>query len=115
MSIDFRRRSLVLGSATAAALAQFGVAPGAFAQSGRLSVPTVDSLTIRVITDSSYDTPRVGTSKWVKTRRAGLVSAARTCGRRCTANGASRSRSSRASAPTRARSCSISATRRTRT
>jgi len=75
MSIDLRRRNIVLGSATAAALAQLGLARGAFAQSNRLSsVPTVDSLTIRVITDSSYDTPRVGTSKWVKTRRAGLVS-----------------------------------------
>lgn len=74
MSIDLRRRSIVLGSATAATLAQFGIAPGASAQSGKLSVPTVDSLTIRVITDSSYDTPRVGGSKWVKTRRAGLVS-----------------------------------------
>jgi len=75
MSIDLRRRNIVLGSATAAALAQLGLARGAFAQSARLdSVPTVDSLTIRVITDSSYDTPKVGQSKWVKTRRAGLVS-----------------------------------------
>ena len=61
MSIDLRRRNVVLGSATAAALAQLGLARGAFAQSNRLlSVPTVDSLTIRVVTDSSYDTPRVG-------------------------------------------------------
>lgn len=75
MSIDLRRRNLVLGSATAAALAQLGFARGAFAQGGKLAnVPTVDSLTIRVITDSAYDTPRVGKSKWVKTRRAGLVS-----------------------------------------
>jgi 7,8-dihydropterin-6-yl-methyl-4-(beta-D-ribofuranosyl)aminobenzene 5'-phosphate synthase len=75
MSINLRRRNLVLGSATAAALAQLGLARGAFAQGGKLSsVPTVDSLTIRVITDSAYDTPKVGQSKWVKTRRAGLVS-----------------------------------------
>jgi len=75
MSIDLRRRNIVLGSATAAALAQLGLARSAFAQSNKLSsVPTVDSLTIRVITDSSYDTPKVGQSKWVKTRRAGLVS-----------------------------------------
>lgn len=75
MAIDLRRRHIVLASATAAALAPLGFARGALAQSGRLdSVPTVDSLTIRVITDSSYDTPRVGQSKWVKTRRAGLVS-----------------------------------------
>ena len=74
MSIDLRRRNIVLGSAMAAAFGQLGFARGAFAQSDKLSVPTVDSLTIRVITDSSYDTPRVGSSKWVKTRRAGLVS-----------------------------------------
>ena len=70
MTLDLRRRQIVLGSATAAALVQFGLAPRAFGQSNRLaSVPTVDSLTVRVLTDSSYDTPRVGTSKWVKTRR----------------------------------------------
>lgn len=75
MSVNLRRRNIVLGSASAAALAQLAVSPRAFAQGARLSaVPTVDSLTIRVLTDSSYDTPRVGTSKWVKTRRAGLVS-----------------------------------------
>lgn len=75
MSLDLRRRQFVLGSATAAALAQFGLARSTFAQSPRLgSVPTVDNLTIRVLTDSSYDTPRVGGSKWVKTRRVGLVS-----------------------------------------
>lgn len=75
MAIDSRRRNLVLGSAAAGACAQFGLVRSAFSQSARLSsVPTVDSLTIRVLTDSSYDTPRVATSKWVKTRRVGLVS-----------------------------------------
>jgi 7,8-dihydropterin-6-yl-methyl-4-(beta-D-ribofuranosyl)aminobenzene 5'-phosphate synthase len=75
MGIDLRRRNIVFGSATAAALAPLGFAGSAFASSNRLaSVPTVDSLTVRVITDSSYDTPKVGQSKWVKTRRAGLVS-----------------------------------------
>ena len=64
MTLDLRRRQIVLGSATAAALVQLGLAPRAFGQSNRLaSVPTVDSLTVRVLTDSSYDTPRVGTSK----------------------------------------------------
>lgn len=72
MKFDLRRRQLMLGSA--AILAQFGVAPNVFAQSPRISVPTVDSLTIRVITDSSYDTPRVGSNKWVKTRRAPFTS-----------------------------------------
>jgi 7,8-dihydropterin-6-yl-methyl-4-(beta-D-ribofuranosyl)aminobenzene 5'-phosphate synthase len=75
MSIDLRRRNVVLASVTAAALAPLGLARGALASTNRLSsVPTVDSLTVRVITDSSYDTPKVGQSKWVKTRRAGLVS-----------------------------------------
>jgi 7,8-dihydropterin-6-yl-methyl-4-(beta-D-ribofuranosyl)aminobenzene 5'-phosphate synthase len=75
MKLDERRRKLILGSATALALAQLGLASRAHAQSAKLaSVPEVDSLTIRVITDSSYDTPRVGQSKWVKTRRVGLVS-----------------------------------------
>jgi len=75
MTPSFRRRQIVLGSATAAALAPFGFAPRVLAQSSRLAaVPTVDTLTIRVLTDSSYDTPRVGTTKWVKTRRAGLIS-----------------------------------------
>lgn len=74
MNLDLRRRQFVLGSA--AALAQFGLAPNVFAQTPKLaSVPTVDSLTVRVITDSSYDTPRVGTSKWVKTRRVPFTSA----------------------------------------
>lgn len=69
--MNLRRRNLLLASASLAAL---GVGRGALAQSARLSsVPTVDNLTVRVLTDSSYDTPRVGTSKWVKTRRAGLV------------------------------------------
>lgn len=70
MTLDLRRRQIVLG--TSAAFLHFGLAPRGFAQSARLqSVPTVDSLTVRVLTDSSYDTPRVGTSKWVKTRRVG--------------------------------------------
>jgi len=71
MPINLNRRQFVLGSA--AAIAQMGIAQRAFAQAPKLSsVPTVDSLTIRVITDSSYDTPRVGSSKWVKIRRSAL-------------------------------------------
>jgi hypothetical protein len=72
MHIDLNRRHFVLGSA--AALAQFGIAPNVFAQAPKISVPTVDSLTIRVLTDSSYDTPRVGGNKWVKTRRVPFTS-----------------------------------------
>ena len=72
MRIDPHRRHFVLCSA--AALAQFSLAPMVFAQAPRITVPTVDSLTIRVLTDSSYDTPRVGSNKWVKTRRAPFTS-----------------------------------------
>lgn len=72
MTADLRRRRILMGAA-AASLAPF--APNVLAQGARtITVPTVDSLTIRVLTDSSYDTPRAGSSKWVKTRRAGLVS-----------------------------------------
>ena len=63
------RRGFLLGSA--AALAQLAVAPRGLAQSG-LQAPVVDAVTVRVLTDSSYDTPRVGSSKWVKVRRAGV-------------------------------------------
>jgi 7,8-dihydropterin-6-yl-methyl-4-(beta-D-ribofuranosyl)aminobenzene 5'-phosphate synthase len=71
MSIRLRRRQFVL--ATTAALAQFGLPRLAFAQSQLLkagSVPTVDSLTIKVITDSGYDTPRASGNKFVKVSRA---------------------------------------------
>src|ERR1700675_2176855 len=69
MTINLNRRQFVLGSA--AVIAQMGLAQRASAQAPKLSsVPTVDSLTIRVITDSSYDTPRPGSSKWVKIRRS---------------------------------------------
>ena len=72
MKIGLNRRDFVLGSA--ALIAQAALARQAFAQGPRLSVPTVDSLAVRVITDSSYDTPRVGHSKWVKTKRSGVFS-----------------------------------------
>lgn len=72
MQINLNRRQFVLGSA--AVLAQMGIANPLSAQSPKLSVPTVDSLTIRVITDSSYDTPRPGNSKWVKVKRNGFIS-----------------------------------------
>ena len=71
MRIDLDRRRFALGAA--AAVAQFSVAPNVFAQAPRIAVPTVDSLTIRVLTDSSYDTPRIGNSKWVKMKRHGFI------------------------------------------
>jgi 7,8-dihydropterin-6-yl-methyl-4-(beta-D-ribofuranosyl)aminobenzene 5'-phosphate synthase len=61
------RRDFMLATA---ALAAFPAA----ARAQTLQVPTVDSLTIRVITDSSYDTPRAGGNRWVKVRRAGFIS-----------------------------------------
>ncbi len=71
MKPNQHRREFLLGST--AALAQLALAPAAFAQAGRLdAVPTVDGVTIRVLTDSSYDTPRVGSSKWVKVKRASI-------------------------------------------
>jgi 7,8-dihydropterin-6-yl-methyl-4-(beta-D-ribofuranosyl)aminobenzene 5'-phosphate synthase len=75
MNLDSHRRHFILGSTALfvqAALARFARAdilkPG--------TVPTVDSLSIKVLTDSSYDTPRAGTSKWVKIKRAPFISAA---------------------------------------
>ena len=71
MAFDIRRRQFVLGSA--AVLSQ-GLLPDALAQSPKLErVPVADSLAVRVVTDSSYDTPRVGTSKWVKIKRVPLI------------------------------------------
>ena len=68
MTINLNRRQFVLGSA--AVIAQMSLAQHANAQTPKLgNVPTVDSLTVRVITDSSYDTPRPGSSRWVKIRR----------------------------------------------
>jgi 7,8-dihydropterin-6-yl-methyl-4-(beta-D-ribofuranosyl)aminobenzene 5'-phosphate synthase len=72
MNINLNRRQFVLGSA--AVVAQMGIARSLSAQAPKLAVPTVDSLTIKVITDSSYDTPRPGSSKWVKIKRNGFIS-----------------------------------------
>jgi hypothetical protein len=50
------RRRFVLAST---ALVGIGVLRrGALAQSKTISVPTVDSVAVRVLVDSSYDTPR---------------------------------------------------------
>ena len=67
-----RRRSLLLGSAALAS--PWGCLRSAWAQSsGPISVPVIDRLNIKVLTDSSYDTPRPTGSPWVKVRRAGLA------------------------------------------
>ena len=70
---NMTRRRFVLGSA--ALFAQFGLARTAFAdglQGARL--PTVDALSVKVLTDSSYDTPRPGSNKWVKIKRTSFIS-----------------------------------------
>lgn len=75
MKPDSHRRNFILSSS--ALLAQTGLARFAFAQpAGQVSVPTIDGLVIKVLTDSSYDTPRPGQSKWVKVKRAPIVNAA---------------------------------------
>jgi len=77
MKISLRRRQFVL--AATGALAQFGLPQALFAQSQLAkpgSVPAVDSLTIRVLTDSSYDTPRPETNKSVKVTRTPFISRA---------------------------------------
>jgi len=57
--------------ASAALAAQLSLLPRARAQApAPLAVPTVDTLRIKVLTDSTYDTPRSGTSRWVKVTRA---------------------------------------------
>ena len=74
MNPGTHRRQFILGSA--ALLAQAGFARSVFAEAFKPgAVPTVDSLSIKVLTDSSYDTPRPGTSKWVKIKRSPLSSA----------------------------------------
>jgi len=72
VNVTLTRRQLL---ATSAALA----APLGLSRSKALAatlagVPVVDRLAISVITDSSYDTPRVTPSNWVKVRRVGLAS-----------------------------------------
>ena len=71
--MNMRRRQLVLASASAAALSPMGAIRGAFAQSP-ITVPVVDSLRVLVITDSSYDTPVIGTSKHAKVKRSPFTS-----------------------------------------
>lgn len=65
-----RRDFLLLSSA--AFVTQWGFAGPAAARTA-MTVPVVDRLSVKVITDSSYDTPRAPSSKWVKIRRLGLA------------------------------------------
>jgi 7,8-dihydropterin-6-yl-methyl-4-(beta-D-ribofuranosyl)aminobenzene 5'-phosphate synthase len=78
MSPRGRRRFFL---ASAAVAAQLGLSRGVLsapraAPPPALAVPTVDTLRVRVLTDSSYDTPRPGSSPWVKVSRAPFYSGA---------------------------------------
>ena len=67
------RRRFVMSS-TALACAPLAFAPVAFAQP-TLTVPVVDALVVKVITDSSYDTPRATANRHVKVKRSPFISA----------------------------------------
>jgi len=75
MKFDSHRRQFILGSA--ALLADIGFMRQALADARKqIAVPAVDSLSVSVLTDSSYDTPRPSMSKWVKVKRSPFASAA---------------------------------------
>jgi 7,8-dihydropterin-6-yl-methyl-4-(beta-D-ribofuranosyl)aminobenzene 5'-phosphate synthase len=67
-----RRNFLLMGPAAFAAQWSFA-GPARAAVS--MSIPVVDRLSVKVLTDSTYDTPRTSPSKWVKIRRVGLSAA----------------------------------------
>jgi 7,8-dihydropterin-6-yl-methyl-4-(beta-D-ribofuranosyl)aminobenzene 5'-phosphate synthase len=68
MKPHLSRRHFVLGSACL--LAQAGLWRPTFGQPARLvAMPVVDSVTVKVLVDQGYDTPRVGASKWLKVKR----------------------------------------------
>jgi hypothetical protein len=59
---------------SAAFAAQCGFA-GPAAGNTAMTIPVIDRLSVKVLTDSTYDTPRASASKWVKVRRVGLSGA----------------------------------------
>jgi 7,8-dihydropterin-6-yl-methyl-4-(beta-D-ribofuranosyl)aminobenzene 5'-phosphate synthase len=67
------RRDFLLLS-LAALVAQWGFAGRAVARTA-MTVPVVDRLSVKVITDSSYDALRPSSSKWVKVKRVGVAAA----------------------------------------
>ena len=71
MKTAMNRRQFVLGSG-----ALFALSAGLRTSSAQepLKVPTVDSLVVKVLTDSSYDTPRPVSTKLVKVRRSPFIS-----------------------------------------
>jgi len=73
VAIKITRRDLLIASG-AIATQLSGVGQSLAQSSAPLTVPVIDRLTIKVLTDSSYDTPRPANSQFVKVRRAGLTS-----------------------------------------
>jgi len=65
------RRRFLLNSAALATCAA-GVNPSRGQSATTITAPVIDRLSIKVLTDSSYDTPRPTGSPWVKVRRAPL-------------------------------------------
>jgi 7,8-dihydropterin-6-yl-methyl-4-(beta-D-ribofuranosyl)aminobenzene 5'-phosphate synthase len=72
MEQTFSRRRFVMGSS--ALLALSGLSRASFGQPAALAVPSVDSVAVTILTDSSYDTPRPMQSKLVKVRRSPFMS-----------------------------------------
>lgn len=71
---NLTRRHFVLGSSAIAAQVLLAPASALSAVFSGIAVPVVDNLNIKVLTDSSYDTPRPGTNKWVKIKRTPFTS-----------------------------------------
>ena len=72
MANSIQRRSFLLGSVALASPA-LGIRNAAAQSPPPFAVPVIDRLTIKVLVDSSYDTPRTSGSPWVKVKRAGLA------------------------------------------
>jgi 7,8-dihydropterin-6-yl-methyl-4-(beta-D-ribofuranosyl)aminobenzene 5'-phosphate synthase len=72
MTVALTRRQLLAGLGALAAPLSLSRSPASAATLA--NVPVVDRVTVTVITDSSYDTPRTTGSNWVQVRRAGLSS-----------------------------------------
>ena len=67
------RRHFVMG--TGALLALAALPRRGAAQAAPMRVPAVDELSVRIVTDSSYDTPRAASHKLVKVRRDSFTKA----------------------------------------
>ena len=75
MAASIQRRKFLLGSAALAAPG-FGIHDALAQTAATITAPVIDRLTIKVLVDSSYDTPRASPSPWVKVKRTGLSSPA---------------------------------------